>query len=995
MNRRWAQVAVSFLIVAAVYQLYARLAVPMIEPEPENIGVSDHLAAPSEQVLQERLDELTRLFPGRREFLKKSKIFEIDQSTLIFQDYFNLGDGRILVRPCLMVLRQPETPETRTDRQIPETLVLEAGEGAIFQFDRPLDLRSAKVGRFLSGQLLGSIILRGQGPRQDFRLTTRDVTLTEHRVWTNHPVEFLWGRHRGRGSGLEIVFQGRSPFSVSTPEVSPFRIQRFLLRHVDRLHFDMSAFVPSLGAEKLAKSGGNSSEQDEHALEIACQGPLLFVPGQRMITFEDRVEVTRLQGSQTLLRVNCDRLSLLLKETRSPTEKADPLPAEKVTTAQPASVATPISLKLLQAVGQPVTISLPTWKAESSCEDLRFDVEQGLLSMEGPQGVTVKQGTNQLRSPRIQCQMDRDGKIRTIAAAGPGEARSQVSETTPVAATVSWESGFFWTLQDQERLISLQGNVKVAAESIGSVECGRLWCWLEDTSDNSSSLSGLRPQRVVAQDRVRIESPQIRADTERLESWFVWPTTEAPPDRGDRSSQGLSFGKENVQKKAGRDNALSQLQVAARLLRVEFRIVENRGQLSALSADGIVKVQETPKEPGAEPLQIFGEHLEIIEASSPQAIFALTGNPAFVAGRGLSLSGFQVFLDRGRNLVSTSGPGRVQVNQLGQKNDLMLPVSGEKVDIQWSQGMDFDGQTVTFKGNAVLISGNRRIQAETLEVQIAPPVSLTDLNTAQRIQLQTARAIGQVLIENVEVNLRGEIQSRDRLFVSEIAVNWATGAITAPGFGRFLTVRSAVSPAGSSLNPLESGQARDATVGGAANPTNDGSSSPPTQPIALEISYSQGLAGNVHQRTITCRGRINARYGSVDRWDIAQLPDDPALLGARGLMLHSDEIAVYQMITPGMTEPHLELEARGNVTVEGQSHTARARRLAFDESKTLLTLEGDGDVPAELYRQEFSGGPVQKTAARRIYYWYNTKTVKVDDPKSLEVSQLPAQPSNR
>jgi len=976
--------------------MYARLAVPMIEPEPERIGVNDHLAAPSEQVLQERLDELTRLFPGRRELLKKSKIFEIDQSTLIFQDYFNLGDGRILVRPCLMVLRQPETPERQTDKQIPETLVLEAVEGAIFQFDRPLDLRSAKVGRFLSGQLLGNIILRGQGPRQDFRLTTRDVTLTEHRIWTNHPVEFLWERHRGRGSGLEIVFQGRSPFSVSTPEVSPFRIQRFLLRHVDRLHFDIAAFVPSSGSERAPNSADSSSEQGENSLEIACQGPLLFVPGQRMITFEERVEVTRLQGSQTLLRVNCDRLSLLLSETRSPPEKANLPPAQDSPTAQsPASIAAPMSLKLLQAVGRPVTISSPLWKAESSCEDLRFDVEQGLLSMEGSQGVTVKQGTNQLRSPRIQCQIDRDGKIRTIAAAGPGEARSQISETTPLATTIAWESGFFWTVQDQERLVTLQGNVRVAAESIGSVECGRLWCWLEDGSGKGSTSSRLQPRRIVAEDRVRIESPQIHADAERLESWLVWLASGPAPDRAERSPQELAFGTGNVQRNPERETSPSQLQVAARLLRVEFRIVENRGQLSALSADGTVKVQEIPKEPGAEPLQIFGEHLEIIDASSPQAVFALTGNPAFVAGRGLSLSGFQVFLDRGRNLVSTSGPGRVEMNQLGPKKDLALPISSERVDIQWSQGMDFDGQTVTFKGNAVLTSGNRRIQAETLEIQIAPPVSLSDLNTAPRIQLQTARAIGQVLIENVALNLKGEIQSRDRLFVSEIAVNWITGAITAPGFGRFLTVRSAVLPGGTSLNPLESAQTRNITSVGMANRTNDDSSSQPAQPVALEISYSQGLAGNVHQRTITCRGRINARYGAVDRWDVAQLPDDPNLLGARGLMLHSDEIAVYQMVTPGMTEPHLELEARGNVTVEGQSHTARARRLAFDESKTLLTLEGDGDVPAELYRQEFSGGPVQKTAARRIYYWYNTKTVKVDDPKSLEVSQLPAQPSNR
>ncbi|MGB4727104.1 MAG: hypothetical protein WBH86_06845, partial [Thermogutta sp.] len=433
----------------------------------------------------------------------------------------------------------------------------------------------------------------------------------------------------------------------------------------------------------------------------------------------------------------------------------------------------------------------------------------------------------------------------------------------------------------------------------------------------------------------------------------------------------------------------------ARLLRFEFQITGNRGELSALSADGTVKVQEKPTQPDAQPLEVYGEHLEIIGASTPQTVFALTGNPAFVAGRGLSLSGFQIFLDRGRNLVSTSGPGRVEINQGSQKADLLLPVSTERVEIQWSQGMDFDGQTVTFKGNVQLTSARGRIHAEILEAQIRPTIVLSDLKTMQPIQLYTARAVGNVLIENVDVNTQGEVQSRDRLYVSEIAMNWETGAITAPGFGRFLTVRSASFVPG---NPPHSLRSTPSQGSGLAHGTTsaDGDSPPqPVQPVALEIIYSQGLAGNVHQRTISCRGRVKAKYGTVDRWDVTQLPDDPAGLGPQGLMLHSDEIAVYQMVTPGMTEPHLELEARGNVTVEGTSHTARARRLAFDESKTLLTLEGDGDVPAELYRQEFTGGPVHKTAARRIYYWYNTKTIKVDDPKSLEVSQSPSPYSNR
>ncbi|MGQ9770076.1 MAG: hypothetical protein ACUVQG_05945 [Thermogutta sp.] len=994
MNRRWAQVAVSFLIVVAVYQLYARLAVPMIEPEPTAVGVSEQLIAPAEHVLQERMEELIQLFPGRREFLKQAKIFEIDQSTLVFQDYFNLGDGRILVRPCLIIFQQSDSPPGGKQRDLPNTLVLEAIEGAIFQFDRTLDLRSAKVGRFLSGQLLGNIVLRGEGPHRDFRLTTRDVTLTEHRVWTNHPVELLWGRHRARGSGLEIVFQGRTPFSKGTTEVSPFRIQRFLLRHVDRLHIDISTWETPTDRQQRVNSSVAPSEQQENSLEVACQGPLLFIPGQRIMTLQDQVELTRTQSGQTTLRMTCDRLSLLLNldEIKPAVETAGDEP-QGMRPALSAKDPRAIRLKLLQAVGRPVTVTSPIWKGELVCEDLRFDVEQGLLSMDGSQGVSIKRAADQLRAPRIQCQLDPEFKLRTIAAGGPGEVRSQISDTEPLDTSVSWQTGFFWTFQEKERMLAIQGQVRIQAASIGSLECEKVWCWLEEAAEPTSLPSGLRPRRIVAEEGVRIISPQIQADTQRLEAWFIWQNSETTTDEVDQITDGLSLRTEKNQTVGENKSAFSQLQMAARLLRVEFHIINSRAQLSALSADGTVKVQERLREPEAKPLEIYGEHLEIIEASTPQTVFALTGNPAYVAGRGLSLSGFQIFLDRERNLLSTSGPGRVEIHQTTRENNLVLPIPAERVEIQWSQGMDFDGQIAIFKGNASLTSRNRRIQAETLEFEIAPPISLAELNAPSHMQLQSAKAVGQVIIENVEADTNGQVQCRDQLFVSEIAINWTTGAITAPGFGHFLTVRSSAFVPSLSLNPLESKPVSSSASGDtvdANQPTPQ-----PTQPVILEIVYSQGLAGNIYQRTISCRGRVKVKYGAGDRWDLTQLPDDPALLGPRGLMLNSDEIAVYQMMVPGTNKPHLELEARGNVTVEGQSHTARARRLAFDESKTLLTLEGDSDIPAELYRQEFSGGPVQKTAARRIYYWYSTKTIKVDDPKSLEVSRSPLQNSSR
>ena len=51
----------------------------------------------------------------------------------------------------------------------------------------------------------------------------------------------------------------------------------------------------------------------------------------------------------------------------------------------------------------------------------------------------------------------------------------------------------------------------------------------------------------------------------------------------------------------------------------------------------------------------------------------------------------------------------------------------------------------------------------------------------------------------------------------------------------------------------------------------------------------------------------------------------------------------------------MEMEAIGNVSVEGATFQALANRMTYAEAKDLLVLEGDGRDDAELYRQERVG----------------------------------------
>ncbi|MBC7352648.1 MAG: hypothetical protein H5U08_09845, partial [Thermogutta sp.] len=946
---------------------------------------------------------------------KNAKMLEIDQTTLLFQDYWNLGEGRVLVRPCLLVFDSRTSPSQKWPSNLPEILILEALDGAIFQFDRPLDLRTARIGRFIAGQLLGNVVVRGENPTQDhpdFRLTTRDITVTEHRVWTNHPLELSWGKHRARGAGMEIVFRGRTPFSRGGSEQEPLNVDRFLLRHVDRLHFDLEPLRTPDKLQTTTPPDSSPTLSRDEALDISCQGPLLFIPAQKTITLEDHVDVDRTRNGQSVLQLRCQQLVVTFQNTEGQ-NGTNVSPAATQASPDPANAKKSVpgspkwQVHLVRAVGQPVRIVFPTWNGELQGEDLRYDATSGAMSLDGSNGVQGKNGKDQFSARAVQCQLTPTGDIQMLVAVGPGKA-----QFTPANASqewiLTWGRSLTLTTESNERIAALQGGVQMEAGGLGILRAQEIWCWA-DAGSHTADFASLRLRRFVAQSGVEVTSSQFAAQTDRLEAWIKWDIP--PPAQPSPSSRGLSF--QPGEKASGKENhpafmtETGQIALRASLLRMEFAAYPGQAaELTALSADGSVIADERTQQPDLHPLQLRGDHLEVTHPTRPSTIFSLTGNPAYVAGRGLALTGYQIFLDRGRNLLSVAGVGRLDIDKSAAH---MLPVSADdRVAIQWNQGMDFAGRTISFQGGVQLTSGPRRLQADALGIELAQPVILSSLSSFERHQVRLVRAIGNVFVENLELDPSGNLVARDILRVSEISVDFLSGRISAPGPGRFGTVRQASSVAGifhtggtpqaveqTQPNPGRENNTQPSSAPN-TNPNQEANPPPVNTPdqrlIMLDISFHQQLEGNIQQRQVGCYGRVKARYGGVTTWSAERLPDDPALLGPEGMVLNCQELTAFQIVTPGEQRPHLELVALGNVTVEAQFHTARARRLSLDESKTLLVLEGDGDVPAELYRQEFRGGPVQKTTARRIYFWYSTKTVKVDDAKSLEISRSPTVP---
>ena len=107
----------------------------------------------------------------------------------------------MLLTPCAMLFfPDGDLDATGTVRRI---VVLEAPQGALLQFDQPIDLQRGKIGQLLGGDMKGPITINGTPSRaaahDDLHVETRDVQMNTQRIWTKAPVEFTFGDSAGSG----------------------------------------------------------------------------------------------------------------------------------------------------------------------------------------------------------------------------------------------------------------------------------------------------------------------------------------------------------------------------------------------------------------------------------------------------------------------------------------------------------------------------------------------------------------------------------------------------------------------------------------------------------------------------------------------------------------------------------------------------------------------------------------------------------------------------
>ncbi|MBT4866325.1 MAG: hypothetical protein HON53_14570 [Planctomycetaceae bacterium] len=535
---------------------------------------------------------------------------------------------------------------------------------------------------------------------------------------------------------------------------------------------------------------------------------------------------------------------------------------------------------------------------------------------------------------------------------------------------------------------------------------------------NRSKETGEEPQQfridhMHALKNVVMISPEMHADTDRLEVWFeeadLPPQPEttsaqdrkhqentAPPNVGDRiaSTQTSSSGtaknangsspQENPflpdQQEKSRNKQMTAAPVAKKKKEpavivsdlIRARILHDRvrqqSQVAEIWTIGNVEVTQ-PGKLGEPPLRISGDRLHMQNQSEADQLVHVFGAPAHIRDRQMHIQGSNVHLDRNRNHAWVNGAGLLQlpVDKDLDGKPLKTP---QILDIWWKDKMTFDGKSAKFLGDVLTSLEHSRMRCPEMEVLLTERISFADVDRDDRdaddnpkVDVNFMICKGGVDIESREYVEQQPVQIR-RSHFRNLTLNKATGKQLANGPGWITVWRKA--------EGNRAGLSSIATV----------RANKPLQADTAEWEYSRidfsGKSdGNMKDRFTTFSDRVEVVHGPVEQ-PLSII--DPDNIPENGGWMRCDQMQLTQFEKTETTPAYIKMLGSGNAELEGrmpgrsrsetrgESFRARADTISFDESKGLYILRSRGNRTATVWRQKQRGDEYSSHDAKRIEF---------------------------
>ena len=986
---RLRRAAVSFAIVLVAYYSYAFVVVPLVEPEAMVVAAPDYQLGYDESDTEgpdEPLLERIRPFLPKDgwEFDEQTMMMGSDQFTLLIHDYDTSDEGTLIIQPCTLVFF-PNGPVTRANPE-PSVIVLRAPQGAEIQFEDGVDLSRLKMGRMQHCLLRGDVTIDGilehsddriakdpssnssdsdsaetaQPPRhQRLHLTTSNVRMTEGRIWTDDDVRFSLGDNHGSGRKLVVDM-------AEVEEIDGLRSKKSRDVQSITIHEQVRLQLAIPTSESPLKGGGAPDAEATEQVEITSSGPFRFDALSLVASFEEQVDVVRNGAAGPADHLACELLSIFF--ARGASDKMEP--------------------RRIEAAGHPVIGRRHDEDAELRCEQLVYHLDSGEIALKSTSQVLLRHGEDVVEASNVRFQPGPAGAIGEILASGKGrlQARMPGEENSKVSA--SWTRELRLRPDNGQPLLSVLGNATVRFAEAGTLSSNEIWMWLNEDSKGSDPANGgedgpqYTPDRMLAQGQVTINSAQLVGHTERLEMWFT-PINNLPgtptqsvalgaggqrPPRSGNPLDGTQAGNQ------------SRYQVRGDLVSVRVATDGRTSALRDVTIKGDVEMREHVAA-GAnqrKAMLVRGDSLRLLNAHLDDARLVVEGNDnaeAIVEAGGLILSGAKIEGHKARNTLEVNGPGRMT---LPMTQDLAgQPAGGgATLAIDWKGGMRFDGQRLSFQKDVTAKTPHQLMRTAQLVATLTRDIDFANPGRVDDLGLQTLHCPENVSLESRTIE-NGQLRSIDRLQMHNLRIDQTTGDIQASGPGWIKTHRYGNQMA--ALNP--------------GDPVGDAPAQPGAQGDGqlsfLRVDFQKSLSGNFRQKRLTFLNQVKSVFGPVRDWQQELDPNGFDKPGPKDVLLSCDRLTIQEMPGARRDQHNIDLDATGNMRVDGEQFSAQGHRLSYNTGKEMLTLEGTSQRDAQLWQTGTNGGGRANVAARKIFYWRNTNRVKVDGARFLDLNAGP------
>jgi len=1038
MEHRFGRTLRVFLVVLATAGCYRLLVVPLVEPRLPELAASTALSPEAAAAIRARTDQrlaaLADVFPDGAWERDSPIMLESRQMRLLFKDYHSLPDGRVNLVPCTLVVL-PDRNRSATAPTAGRTIVMRAPQGAVLEFDEPLDLRQGRLARLIGGNLRGQVTIRGTPSEptgeDEIEIVTRDIMLDEYEVRTAEMVQFRYGRSSGSGRGLVAQLMPREAPAEHGPNfggVDAIRLDRDVRMRIEER---------AGGGLLPGRTDAAASGQPPEPVLVSCRGSLCLNVSAHVITLEDQVDIVRAGQGTAGDRLTCDLLAILLARRSQPQADDDG--------GGPAAAGSGhggLEPTEIQAKGSPAVVTSMAAGIEARAARLGYEIATRRIVLDGEEPVSLVMRESELEARKIDYTPGPPGDPGQLLAVGPGRLHARTEGGPPVRAR--WQQWLRLRPDGRGHVASMLGAAEVDVETQGRLAAAEMHLWLDllpsggdvdaarqhrDAANSrlamgeGSPLAGVQPSRLLARGEVEVEADQAEVQTDRLEIWFrddpaaalitAQPADGNPAQPADGTPAQPADGNPAqpaaiaaVPPPAAADPPAPRGRFAATATLVRGLVLRSGsgGQLDELSMEGEVRLLEIPDpaDPAAPAagIEILGDQLHLARAQRFDARVVVSGRPARVQGRDIDLEGPIVTFDRGRGRFAVDGAGRLALPlaaggieglQLTESAPLVAAGEPGRLDVTWQGRMEFDGLTARFLERVVADGGSATVRAAAIDVVFDRPFDFAAGQAGAggpRPEVARIACGGGVRVES-ESNSADGGRSQERLYARDLVFDRATGDIIGNGPGRLTSTRTGSGPgielsvpAGGVPGQVASPRALQQVSRGGVPQTSDGLS-------FLGVDFQRGLRGNMHRRQVEFHQRVEAIWGPVAGWSDALDPHASGGLPPRTFTVSCDVLGVGQAPPlPGRPRASLELEAGGNVLVEGESFTARSARLSWSEGKDLLVFAGDGRSDAQLFRQVQPGAAPSTASAGRILFWRELNRVEVEDARFLDFDQL-------